>query len=79
MLRTRRWWIKGARATALQGYLLGHTHGLLDRLLDAAVDAEASSTPAASEGEGWVMVRLGGLFRLAADEGLLPVRQPARQ
>ncbi|MEV7010779.1 hypothetical protein [Streptosporangium sp. NPDC051022] len=49
------------------------------QLLDAAVDAEASGTPATPLGGESVMVRLGALFQLAFDEGLLTLPEPARR
>lgn len=76
MLRIPRRWTKVTRKAALNGYLLGHAHALLQELLEAAVDAEASGTSATLTGGDWVMVRLGALFQLAFAEGLLTLREP---
>lgn len=76
MLRIPRRWTKVTRKAALNGYLLGHAHALLQKLLEAAVDAVASGTSATLTGGDWVMVRLGALFQLAFAEGLLALREP---
>ncbi|MEU4332086.1 hypothetical protein [Nonomuraea dietziae] len=55
-------------------YLLGQTHAVLDRLLEAAVRPEARTLTAVDP--DYVAVRLGALFHLAFDGGLLQV--PAR-
>ncbi|MEV8636674.1 hypothetical protein AB0395_34030 [Streptosporangium sp. NPDC051023] len=63
----------------MNGYLLGHAHALLQDLLEAAVEAEASGTPATMGDRDSVMVRLGALFQLAFDEGLLTLRAPVHR
>jgi hypothetical protein len=60
--------------TALTYYLLGHTHAVLACLLEAAVRPDAS-TPATVDSD-FAAVRLGAMFHLAFDGGLL--RLPAQ-
>ncbi|MFB4274593.1 DUF6401 family natural product biosynthesis protein [Nonomuraea sp. MTCD27] len=55
--------------TALTYYLLGHSHAVLAGLLEAAVRPDAS-TPAAVDPD-FAAVRLGAMFHLAFDGGLL--------
>lgn len=55
--------------TALNFYLLGHAHAVLACLLEAAVRPDAG-TPAAVDPD-FAAVRLGALFHLAFDGGLL--------
>jgi hypothetical protein len=55
--------------TSLTFYLLGHTQAVLASLLEAAVRPDAS-TPAAVDPD-FAALRLGALFQLAFDGGLL--------
>ncbi len=58
---------------ALNSYLLGHTHAILACLLEAAVRPDAR-TPAAGDPD-FAAVRLGALFHLAFDGGLLQLHR----
>ncbi|MEV4176925.1 hypothetical protein [Nonomuraea sp. NPDC049709] len=60
--------------TALTYYLLGHSHAVLAGLLEAALRPDAS-TPAAVDPD-FAAVRLGAMFHLAFDGGLLQLPGP---
>ncbi|MEV4080267.1 hypothetical protein AB0J43_08260 [Nonomuraea fuscirosea] len=55
--------------TGLTFYLLGHTHTVLASLLDASVRPDSPS-PASADPD-FAVIRLGALFHLAFDGGLL--------
>ncbi|PZG19942.1 DUF6401 family natural product biosynthesis protein [Nonomuraea aridisoli] len=63
-----------SRKTTLNAYLLGHAHAVVDCLVEAAMRPGGES-PAAADPD-FVAVRLGAMFHLAFDGGLL--RLPAQ-
>ncbi|RCG17277.1 hypothetical protein DQ384_39820 [Sphaerisporangium album] len=63
---------------ALCGYLLGQTHALLQELLDAAMDEDGGSSAGTLDGDS-ASVRLGAMFQLAFDAGLLKLETSAHR
>ena len=59
-----------AGKTALNFYLLGHAHAMLDGMLEVAVRPGAPTSLAAVDPD-FAAVRLGAMFHLAVDGGLL--------
>ncbi|MEV0237821.1 hypothetical protein [Nonomuraea sp. NPDC050786] len=59
-----------AHKTTLHFYLLGHAHAVLDLLLEAAIRPDDPTSPAATDPD-FAAKRLGALFHLAFDGGLL--------
>jgi hypothetical protein len=55
-----------------QAYLMRHTHALLIRLLDDAVEAGLTERPGAVDGRE-VLAELGALFQLGFDHGLIRI------
>lgn len=56
--------------TSLDFYLLGHIHAVLEYLLEAAMRPDDATSLAATDPD-FAAVRLGALFHLAFDGGLL--------
>ncbi|MFI6889938.1 hypothetical protein [Streptosporangium canum] len=68
-----------AEKMGLNFYLLGQTHALLQDLLDAAIDSEDDASPALSGRGDSVSVRMGAMFQLAFDGGLLTLEASPRR
>jgi hypothetical protein len=67
------------KGQALNAFLLGYAHALLMELLDAAVrtdDGPGGPSSPADDGT-WAAIRLGAMFQMAFDGGLLKLAPPA--